>query len=121
MKITDTRIRQLIKEEMTSILGESLEDVAWSFLKDAVTGKRIEIGGRTKGQPGLWIFLFDKNGNRQPNLLDKNTTKLLAQQLESRGMNAVIEELRGVADEVINKLHNKDGSRPDSTDAPGGR
>ena len=122
MKITETRIRQIIKEEMTSILGHGLNEntVAWSFLKDAVSGRKIEIGGKVNGQPGLWLFLYI-DGKRQPNLLDKNTEKLLARELETRGMNAVIEDLRSVAKEVINKLHNKDGSIAKGHDGPGGR
>ena len=112
--------RYFLNETTHRDLDEGLGDTAWSFLKDAVAGKKIEIGGHPKGMPGLWIFLYDENGKRQPNLLDDNTTDLLAQQLNDRGNEAVVDELRGVAAEVINKLHNRDGTRSSQTDAPGG-
>jgi len=119
MKITNTRVRQIIKEEIEKVMAEGSHGL--SFLKDAIEGKKIEIGGTIKGLPGLWIFPYNENGQRQSSILEKDTQELLKQELLNRGMNAVIEDLRGMASEVINKLHNKDGSRPDSTDGPTGR
>jgi hypothetical protein len=123
MKITNTRVRQLIKEEIEKVVNEMDESGdAWDLLVRAVSGKKIEIGGSVKkSPPGLWIFPYNANGQRQSSILEKDTHELLKQALLKRGMNDVIEELRGSAKEVINKLHNKDGSRPDSTDGPTGR
>ena len=115
MRITKRQLKRIIKEEKAKVLAEQkvrhvvrrrlmeqTSGTGFESIKQAIAGKRVELGEYTGGLPELYIKEIYEDGTQGENILDDDRSwqAALDEEMVTRGFETVVEELKSVAAEV---------------------